>query len=97
MSLSLIHIFLHPLVTVGPDLLGDEFAVFDGELHVFPDAHMGPQGVGLEHHADEPLVGGQHVILVGHHLLTDPDLAGGGVVEPGQQPQQRGLAAAGGA
>ena len=47
---------------------------------------MGPQRIGLEHHADKALIGRQHIVPVGHHLLADTDLTGGGVVEAGQQP-----------
>ena len=43
---------------------------------------MGPQRIGLEHHADKALIGRQHIVPVGHHLLADTDLTGGGGVKP---------------
>ena len=54
---------------------------------------MGEEGVALEHRVDRPLVGRQ----VGQVLAVQPDLALVGVLEAGDQAQQGGLAAAGGA
>ena len=52
--------------------------------------HVGVEGVILEHHGEVPVLG-QH--LVGH-LPVDLQRAGGNLLQPGDDPQQGGLAAA---
>ena len=54
---------------------------------------MGEQGVGLEHHGDAPLVGGD----LGYVSVSDEHVAAGGILKTGDHPQGGGLAAAGGA
>ncbi len=63
------------------------------EGDVVAHAHMRIERVGLEHHREAALRGPD----VGRVLAVDQDLAGGDVLEAGDQAQQRGLAAAGGA
>ena len=53
---------------------------------------MRKQRVGLEHHRGAPLDRRQS----GDVLAADHDLAGGRLLVPGNHPQDRGLAAAGG-
>lgn len=52
---------------------------------------MRKQRIGLEDHRDIALIGGQH----GDILAADQDTAGGGMLQPRQHAQGRGLAAAG--
>ena len=61
--------------------------------HVFQHAHVRKQRIALEHHRHVAPGGGAR----GHVLVADQDGAGGGQLEPGQHPQDRRLAAAGGA
>ena len=61
------------------------------EGHVLEHRHVRVERVGLEHHGDAALGRRQSVDA----LAADADLAGGDVLEPGDQAQQRGLAAAG--
>ncbi len=51
--------------------------------HVVKDGHVGPDGVGLEHHADVPLLRGTKVFFGTHHPAVDADLAGGGLSKAG--------------
>ena len=76
----------HPLVTLGPPDPGDLEAITD----VFDHVHVREHRVGLEHHVDRALVGRDS----GHVLPIDQDLAFGRQFEPGDHPQQGGLAAA---
>ena len=55
--------------------------------------HVRVERVGLEHHG-EPALGGRHLV---HALAVDQDVAVGDLLEPGDHPEQRRLAAAGGA
>ena len=61
------------------------------EQDVLGDRQVRKQRVALEHHRDAALGGRQR----GHIALGDPDRAGIRCVEPGDQPQGGGLAAAG--
>ncbi len=63
------------------------------EGDVLAHRHVRVERVGLEHHRQAAL-GRQQV---GGVLAVDLDMAGRDVLEPGDQPQQRGLAAARGA
>ncbi len=54
-------------------------------------AHVRIEREVLERHADVAILGRQH----GHGLVADPDRAGIGLVDAGDQAQQHGLAAAG--
>ena len=65
--------------------------VLEPEGEVLAHAHMRVERVGLEHHG-QAAVGRRHVV---DQLAVDADLAAGRPVEPGDLPQQRGLAAAG--
>ncbi len=63
------------------------------ERHVFKDRHVAEQRVMLEHKAHVAVA---HV-LVGGVFAAEQDVAGVGGFQPGNDAQQRGLAAAGGA
>src|SRR3989304_2398440 len=82
-----------PLGEPGSDLRGGELAELEAVGHVGGHGHVGPERVVLEDHADLALVGGQPV----HHAVAEADLAGIGLRETRQQPEQGGLAAARGA
>src|SRR5262245_5814452 len=74
------------------DLAPWSAAQFHGERHVVGDRHVGIERVILKYHG--------HVALFRRHIVddtvTNADLAPGDVFEPGNHPQQRGFAAAGG-
>ena len=59
------------------------------ERHVPPHGHARVEGVALEHHRDVALLRQ----LVGHVLVADVDAAAGHLLQPGDHPQQRRLAA----
>jgi len=58
--------------------------------HIFDDAHVREQGIGLEHHADVALVRRQK----GDVLPADQHMARGLRFKAGNHPQRRGFAAA---
>ena len=60
------------------------------EAHVLAGVEVGEQRVVLEHHPEPPV----HRLHPGHVLAFDQDPAGVRRLEPRQQPQHRGLAAA---
>jgi hypothetical protein len=60
------------------------------EGHVLPHRHVREQRIGLEHHAHIAL-GGRDV---GNVFAADGDVAGVGVLQPCEQAQRGGLAAA---
>ncbi len=64
--------------------------------HIVKDGHMGPDGVGLEDHANIPLFRGNKGLFGADHSAINADFAGGGLFKPGNHPQHGGLAAAGG-
>ena len=64
-------------------------AHFRPELHVLPHGHVGPEGVVLEHHGRVAVLDGR----VGDVPLAQHDVPAAGVGQPGDDPQQRGLAA----
>ena len=69
-----------------------EFAPrLERELDVRLDGLVRVERVALEHHRDVALLRG-HVV---DQLVADPDLAFGRILQPGDHPQQRRLAAAG--
>ena len=68
-------------------------AQLEREAHVVAHAHVRIERVVLEHHRDVAVLGR----LVVHHVVADPQLALGDVLEPGDHAQGGGLAAAGGA
>ena len=78
-----------PLGEPGGDLPGGELAELETVGDVGGRRHVGPERVVLEDHADIAVVGGQPV----HHPVAEADLAGIGLREAGQQPEQRGLPA----
>ena len=65
-----------------------------GQEDVLPGGEIGQELEILKDEADPPGAQGSATILVQavEDLAAQPDLPGGGVVEPGQQPQQGGLA-----
>ena len=71
-------------------LLLRHLAGAEGELDVRPHGLVGVQRVALEHHRDVPVLR-LHVV---HRLAGDGDDALGRVLEAGEHPQQRRLAAA---
>ena len=79
------------------DLAVHHHLVLAGHLQregdVVAHRHVRIERIGLEHHGQLALGRG----LVGDVAAVDADGAGGGVLEPGDQAQQGGLAAAGGA
>ena len=62
---------------------------------VFGHRHMRPQRVALEDHRHLALLGRQRARLRRHQPVADMDLAARRLEEAGDQPQRRGLAAAG--
>ena len=76
-----------------------DLADFQRERHVLGNRHMRPDRVGLEHHADVADVGRRHDAAAGRRdrLARDSDLAAVGVLEAGNAPQGRRLAATRGA
>ena len=64
--------------------------VLQPEGEVLAHAHVRVERVGLEHHR-QPAIGRRHGV---DQPAVDADLAAGRPVEPGDLPQQRGLAAA---
>ena len=79
------------------DLLLDDLLALARHLQregdVLAHRHVRIERIGLEHHR-QPALGRR---LVGHVRAVELDDAGRRVLEPGDQPQQRGLAAARGA
>jgi hypothetical protein len=77
------------------DLIGDvlDLATTQAEGDVLEHIEMREQGIGLEHRVDRPLIGLQS----GEVLVTQKDLTRGRVLQSGDHPQRRCLAAAGGA
>src|SRR5262249_40332241 len=63
------------------------------ERHIAGNAHVRPQRIGLEHHADPPLLGRQGPTPATHDVFRKPHGAEIGNLETGDEPQQRGLAA----
>ena len=72
------------------DLVPLELPHLEAEGHVVEDAHMRVERVVLEHHRDVAI----HRREVVHALRPDPDVAGRDLLEAGDHPQRRGLAAA---
>ena len=66
---------------------------FQRKGDVFGHRHMGVKRIGLEHHGDLAIRRGH----VGDIAAIDADGAGAGILQPGNQPQQGGFAAARGA
>ena len=75
------------------DLAPAEAHVLESESHVLVHAHVRVERIGLEHHG-KPAVGGRNVRDA---LAVDQDVAAADLLEAGDDAQQRGLAAAGGA
>jgi hypothetical protein len=80
---------LHPAFLLG----GVELGHAQREGDVLAHAHVRVERVGLEHHGKAAPCGRHH----GRVLPVDADLAVGHVLQPRDQPQKRGLAAARGA
>ncbi len=78
--------FIHPRFDFG---LGLAFAL-EAEGDILPDAQMGKQGIGLEHHVHGPFVGWD----IGHVLAGNKDLAFRHVLETCQHPHESRLATA---
>ena len=79
------------LATRAVDLGLGRAQVLEAEAQVLLDAHMRVERVGLEHHRHAARRRQQVVAA----LAVDVDLAGADLLEAGDHPQQRGLAAAG--
>jgi hypothetical protein len=79
----------HALAVLG----GRHPADAERKADVLVDAHVRVESVGLEHHRDVAVLR----LEVVDHLVAEPDLAVGDVLEPGDHPHRRGLAAARGA
>jgi hypothetical protein len=79
----------HPVAPLGR---GHRF-VLQPVADVLLHAHVGEQGIGLEHHVDRPLIGRRP----GDVLAVDQDPPGTRRLEAGEHAQERGLAAAGAA
>ena len=84
---------LHLLLDLGLWHLLD----LQGVGHVVEHVHMGPHGVGLEHHADSPLFRRHEHVLGADHPAVDADFPGGGLLKARYDAQHSGLAAARGA
>ena len=78
--------------TLRVDLRLVDLRQLEREAHVLAHGHVRVERVVLEHHRDVAVLRR----LVVHHLVADPQLALGDVLEPGDHPQRGGLAAAGG-
>ena len=76
---------LHPLVDLGPR----RAAQLQGERHVLEHGHVGIERVVLEHHGDVAILR-RHVV---HQPLADANLARRNVLQTGNHPQGRRLAA----
>jgi hypothetical protein len=74
-----------------PDLLLLQPVQPEPEAHVVVDGHVRVEGVVLEDHRHVPVL---RIDLV-DALAADPDLARGGLLEPGRDPQHRRLPRAG--
>ncbi len=61
---------------------------------ILGNAHMRPQRIVLEDNADAPPFRRHAAIRSGHHGAANADLATGELLEAGDKPQKRGLAAA---
>ena len=84
---------LHYVIGATDDLILRDLGHTQTVGDVLPDVQVGEQGVGLEHHGDAPLVGGD----LGYVPVSDEHVAAGGILKTGDHPQGGGLAAAGGA
>ena len=73
------------------DLVLGRFALLQPEGQVLLHRHVRVQRVVLEHHRDVAVLGRQVV----HDLATDGDCARADLLQAGDRPQRRGLAAAG--
>ena len=80
------HLF-HP----GIDLRLGQAILLEAEGDVLGHRHVGEQGIGLEHHVDGAFIG-RHV---GNVDAVEEQPSFRGSLEPGQHPQQGGLAGAG--
>ena len=70
-----------------------QLAHLQAEGHVVVDVHVGIEGVGLEHHGDVPVLGGDVV----DQPVADEDVPGGDLLQARHHAQGGGLAAARGA
>lgn len=59
--------------------------------------HVRPEGKGLEHHSQIPLLHGDHMALPGVNLIIQPNNTAGWFNKASYYPKQGSLAAAGGA
>ena len=73
-----------------PDLVLRHLPVLEAERHVVVDAQVRVQGVALEHHGDVPVPG----LEVVDRAAVDPDRPPGHLLQAGDHPQRRRLAAA---
>ena len=75
------------------DLRPRQAAPLQTEGQVVAHVHVGVEGVGLEHHGDVAVLGGDVV----HDPAVDREIAGGDALQPRDHPQDGGLAAPRGA
>ncbi|MOA01740.1 hypothetical protein D3C78_1211620 [compost metagenome] len=80
-----------PVLDRLPDPRLVEALILQAEGDVVRHRQVGEQGIGLEHYAEIPLLGRQQ----GDVATPLPDLATARQIQPGDRPQQGGLAAAG--
>src|SRR4029450_10936256 len=78
----------HALLNLGPF----EFAHLQAECHVVVYAHMRVERVVLEHHGDVAVHRRQFI----DHVAVDGNVAGTDRFKPGDHPERRRLATAGG-
>ena len=79
--------FGHP----APDLVPGDALHLEAEGDILPHRHMGEQGIGLEYRVDRPAEGRQML----DPLAVEEDFPFGRLLEPRDQAEQGGLAAAG--
>ena len=85
----------HPagLGHTGVDHLFRAFCLFQGQCHVVAHIEVRVERVALEHHGDATFGGRGQV----DQILTNVNIARGGILQPGNHPQQGGFATARGA
>ena len=78
------------LLNAPVDLVPRRLAQLEREAEILCDRHVGIERVGLEDHRDVPVLRVDPRDVV----LADDDLAGRDLLQPGDHPKRRGLAAA---
>ena len=83
---------LHHVVGAADDLVLGQLLHPQAVSDIFPDVHVGKQGITLEHHGDPALIGRN----LSHVPLADKNISAGGVLKAGDHAEGRGLSTAGG-